>query len=152
MIALKQPLCNLSLVTVFSLTLLLSGCATQQGYQGASLGALTGSAAGALIDDSNPWRGAAIGGSLGAAFGGALTDRPYYRSPAPHRQGHYYQHHNNRVGNSAALGGVTGATAGILIDRKNRWRGGLIGGVLGSLFGGGIGNIHSQPYVPVLNP
>ena len=61
------------------LGLLSTGCATQQGYQGAGVGAITGATAGVLIDQDNRWRGGAIGGGLGAILGGALTDRPIYR-------------------------------------------------------------------------
>lgn len=144
---------------------LLSGCATPQGYQGAGLGAFTGSAAGALIDSSNPWRGAVIGGGLGALLGGGLTDRPYYSDP--YRRGYAYQpqgdYYNtpryysappspNYTGRGAAYGGVTGAAAGALIDNGNPWRGGVIGGFLGSLFGGGIGAINSGARVPILRP
>jgi YMGG-like Gly-zipper len=145
---------------------LLSGCATHQGYQGATLGALTGSAAGALIDSSNPWRGAVIGGGLGATLGGGLTDRPHYYSDPYRRdyayqpQGYYYntpRYYNappprNYTDRGAAFGGVTGAAAGALIDNGNPWRGGMIGGFLGSIFGGGIGAINSGARVPVLRP
>ncbi|MFT5702143.1 MAG: hypothetical protein ACI8ZB_005053 [Desulforhopalus sp.] len=144
----------------------LSGCATQQGYQGAGLGAFTGATAGALIDSSNPWRGALIGGGLGATLGGALTDRPYYYSPYPHCRGYAYQPQGyyytpryyappprrSYAGRGAAYGGLTGAAAGALIDSSNPWLGGMIGGFLGSIFGGGIGAINSGPRTPILRP
>lgn len=155
-------------LAILSMTL-LSGCATQQGYQGAGLGAFTGSAAGALIDSSNPWRGAVIGGGLGALLGGGLTDRPYYSDPygrgyayqpRGYSRGYYYNtpsYYNtppprNYTGRGAAYGGITGATAGALIDNGNPWRGGVVGGFLGSIFGGGIGAINSGVRVPVLRP
>jgi hypothetical protein len=160
-----------SITTVLGLLFLslLSGCATQNGYQGAGLGALTGATAGALLDSSNAWRGALIGGGLGATLGGALTDRPYDRPyySTPYGGGYYYSPGGYSVSpyyyppaypyrdytlRGATVGGLTGATAGALLDRGNRWRGGMIGGFLGSLFGGGVGWINSRPGVPVLRP
>jgi len=38
----------------------------------------------------------------------------------------------------AGVGAVTGATAGILLDPHNRWRGALIGGGLGATLGGAM--------------
>lgn len=161
---------------------LLTGCATQQGYHGAGVGALTGATAGILLDPDNRWRGAAIGGGLGAMFGGALTDRPRYATPyydpayyGPRQsypqyygqQPYYPQSYSqpsgyysprpkysepNRTGRGAVIGGLTGATAGALLDDDNAWRGGLIGGFLGSFFGGSIGAINSGPSIPVLRP
>lgn len=156
--------CAIGLALLF--TSLLSGCATRQGYQGAGLGAFTGSAAGALIDSGNPWRGAVIGGGFGALLGGGLTDRPYSYSDPYRReysyqpQGYYYDTpryyssspQRNYAGRGAAYGGLTGAAAGALIDNGNPWRGGIIGGFLGSIFGGGIGAINSGVRVPILNP
>lgn len=163
--------------------LLLGGCATQQGYHGAGVGALTGGTAGALLDSSNPWRGAVIGGSLGASLGGALTDSPRYSTPyydpayygnhpsspysyerySPYPQGYRYHRdyshrprysHStaNQAGQGAVVGGLTGATAGALLDDGNAWRGAAIGGFLGSFFGWGVGSINSGPRVPVLRP
>ena len=159
------------------LTLLLTSCATQQGYHGANIGALTGAPAGILLDPNNRWRGAVIGGSLGATFGGALTDQAYYTTYSPnyqqytpscssplnyynqqyvyrsqYRQYQPYAVRNNRLGRGAAYGGLAGATAGALIDGDNRWRGGLIGGALEVFFGRGINFIKSTPGVPVLQP
>lgn len=135
--------------------LLFGGCATQQGYQGAGVGAVTGATAGMLLDPHNRWRGAVIGGGLGATLGGALTNRQAYRQPysenyfSPHRQNYQPQ---NYTAQGAFVGGATGAAAGALLDHDNRWRGSLIGGALGGLFGGSIGSINSGPGIPVLNP
>lgn len=41
----------------------------------------------------------------------------------------------------ASIGGGVGAIAGALLDRKNRWRGGVIGGTLGAILGGSITEI-----------
>ncbi len=171
-----------ALISSILLVSLLAGCATRQGYQGAGVGALTGTTAGILLDPDNRWRGAMIGGSLGALFGGALTDRPRYSSPyydpayyGPRQsdpqyygQQRYYPqsysqpgaYHSppprysepNRTAQGAVIGGLTGATAGALLDNSNAWRGGLIGGFLGSFFGGSIGAINSGPSIPVLRP
>ena len=56
------------------------------------------------------------------------------------------------AGQGAVVGGVTGAAAGALLDSDNAWRGGMIGGFLGSLFGGGIGAINSGRSIPILAP
>lgn len=134
--------------------LLLFGCASQQGYQGAGVGAVTGATAGILLDPHNRWRGALIGGGLGATLGGAMTDRPAstYNScgySAPYRQRYRSQ---NTTAQGALIGGATGAAAGALLDHNNRWRGSLIGGALGGIFGGSIGSINSGPSIPALNP
>ncbi len=47
---------------------------TQRTYEGATVGALGGAVAGALIDKNNRWRGAVIGGVLGAVIGGTITE------------------------------------------------------------------------------
>ncbi|MFN3598604.1 MAG: glycine zipper 2TM domain-containing protein [Aquificaceae bacterium] len=47
---------------------------TQRTYEGATVGALGGAVAGALIDKNNRWRGAVIGGVLGAIIGGTITE------------------------------------------------------------------------------
>jgi len=44
----------------------------------------------------------------------------------------------------ALLGGGVGAVAGALIDNKNPWRGGVIGGGLGALLGGGMEAISRE--------
>lgn len=167
-----QSVVPVALISSFLLVSLLAGCATQQGYQGAGVGVLTGSTAGILLDPDNRWRGAVIGGGLGAMFGGALTDGPRYSTPYydPASYGpsqsysqHYYRPRGyypsspryaapNRTGQGAVIGGLTGATAGALLDNDNAWRGGLIGGFLGSFFGGSIGAINSGPSIPVLRP
>ena len=150
----------------FFILLFVTSCATQQGYQGAGVGAVTGATAGILLDPENRWRGAVIGGSLGSLFGGALTDIPRYntsysRPPDPYYQAHqnqgYYQGYpsysqQNRANQGAVVGGLTGATAGALLDNNNSWRGALIGGALGSFFGGSIAAINSGPSIPVLRP
>ena len=41
-------------------------------------------------------------------------------------------------------GGGIGAVAGALIDRRNRWRGAMIGGALGSAFGHATTTIAAQ--------
>ncbi len=135
--------------------LLFSGCATQQGYQGAGVGAVTGATAGILLDPHNRWRGAVIGGGLGATLGGVLADRSAYRQSyqannySPYRQNYKPQNYTDQ---GALVGGATGAAAGALLDHDNRWRGSLIGGALGGLFGGSISSINSGPSIPVLNP
>ncbi|NPA48581.1 MAG: glycine zipper 2TM domain-containing protein [Thermodesulfobacteria bacterium] len=61
----------------FFLLVLLSNCSTTREnatYQGAGLGAAVGAAAGALLDDDNPWRGAVIGAAAGAVLGGGITE------------------------------------------------------------------------------
>lgn len=69
---------HLALLVIAGLTLfLLSNCTTTQDnatYQGAGLGAVVGAAAGALLDDHNPWRGAVIGATAGAVLGGGITE------------------------------------------------------------------------------
>lgn len=53
----------------------LTGCATTPyPYQGGTVGAAVGAAAGALIDKENRWRGAVIGGALGSALGALTTE------------------------------------------------------------------------------
>ncbi len=49
-----------------------------------------------------------------------------------------------RTYQGAAAGGALGAGAGALLDQKNRWRGALIGGLLGTAFGGSITEISSR--------
>lgn len=178
---------NCSVVGALIITL-ISACATQQGYQGAGVGALTGATAGILLDPDNRWRGAMIGGGLGAVLGGALTDYPQYNNAPQYsnypQYGNYPPYGNypqdsdypynspytspssyyappppppsytsqNRVAQGALVGGLTGATAGALLDDDNAWRGGAIGALLGTIFGGSIGAINSGPSIPVLNP
>ncbi len=60
------------LVSVF-LLFLISACATHH-YEGAAVGGAVGGVAGALLDDSNPWRGGVIGAALGALFGATISD------------------------------------------------------------------------------
>ena len=47
---------------------------TQYHAQGAGVGALTGGAAGAMLDRHNGWRGGMIGAGLGAILGASLAD------------------------------------------------------------------------------
>jgi len=44
----------------------------------------------------------------------------------------------------AAIGAVAGAALGALIDKNNRWRGAVIGGVAGALIGGTAGYIMDK--------
>jgi len=57
-----------------AVAIVLPGCATRQGQEGALLGGGVGAIAGVLLDGKNPWRGAVIGGGLGAILGGGLGD------------------------------------------------------------------------------
>lgn len=51
----------------------VGGCARYH-YEGAAAGGAVGGIAGALLDESNPWRGGVIGAALGAALGATLTE------------------------------------------------------------------------------
>lgn len=64
------------LLAVFSAGLLFScgQVTTQRTYEGATVGAIGGAIAGALIDRNNRWRGAVVGGALGALIGGTITE------------------------------------------------------------------------------
>ena len=44
----------------------------------------------------------------------------------------------------AAVGAGVGGVAGALLDRDNRWRGGVIGGALGAVLGGTLGEISDR--------
>ncbi len=44
----------------------------------------------------------------------------------------------------AAVGAGVGGAAGALLDRHNRWRGGVIGGTLGAILGGSLGEISNR--------
>jgi len=58
----------------------VTGCATQPvspskgAYQGGTVGAGVGAAAGAMLDKKNRWRGGVIGAGLGAVLGGAMGE------------------------------------------------------------------------------
>ena len=69
---------TMAVLAAFSLVALalVAGCqgVSQQGYQGAAVGAGVGGAAGALIDRRNRWRGGVIGAALGAVMGGSLAE------------------------------------------------------------------------------
>jgi outer membrane lipoprotein SlyB len=65
----------IAIITAISLTSTIVACApTQSNYEGAGAGAVIGGVAGALIDRSNPWRGAMIGGALGAVAGASMAE------------------------------------------------------------------------------
>ncbi|MFN4319953.1 MAG: YMGG-like glycine zipper-containing protein [Aquificaceae bacterium] len=66
----------LTLLTVFGAGFIFScgQVTTQRTYGGATVGAVGGAVAGALIDKENRWRGAVIGGVLGAVIGGTITE------------------------------------------------------------------------------
>ncbi len=53
---------------------LTTGCVTERSYQGAAVGGASGAGIGALVDNHNPWRGAAIGAAIGSVVGGTLTE------------------------------------------------------------------------------
>lgn len=61
------------LLAVLSLLVLTFGC-TQYHARGAGIGGAIGGAAGALLDDSNRWRGGVWGAVLGAIAGASLTE------------------------------------------------------------------------------
>ena len=144
----------------------LTSCAAQHKSQGGNVGALTGATAGILLDPGNRWRGALLGGSLGALFGGALTDDQsslysgYQSSPSTSYDHRYlpasayqsYEMRNRAVKRGFVYGGIAGGTAGALLDDGNRWRGTLLGGVLGSFWGGSMNWINWTPDIPVLQP
>jgi len=44
----------------------------------------------------------------------------------------------------AAVGGILGTTAGIMLDHSNRWRGGVLGGAMGAILGGALGQIAND--------
>lgn len=54
--------------------------------------------------------------------------------------GHLSQHHYEGAGAGALVGGAAGA----LLDRKNPWRGGVIGAALGAVFGATIADISTR--------
>jgi len=64
---------KITLIAILALLVLVSGC-TQYHAQGAGVGGAVGGAAGALLDDSNRWRGGVWGAALGAIAGATLTD------------------------------------------------------------------------------
>lgn len=65
---------------------LITSC-SQHGQTGAAVGAGLGAAAGALIDEDNRWRGAALGAAIGGAFGGTLAEVSYRASQEAAREG-----------------------------------------------------------------
>ena len=44
----------------------------------------------------------------------------------------------------AAVGGILGTTAGIMLDHSNRWRGSVLGGAIGAILGGALGQIAND--------
>jgi len=44
----------------------------------------------------------------------------------------------------AAIGGILGTTAGIMLDNSNKWRGSVLGGAIGSILGGALGQIAND--------
>jgi hypothetical protein len=91
----RHTILKISILALGLLTLIFAGCATYQGAQGAAVGTVLGGASGALIDRSNPWRGAVIGGGIGAVVGGTMgeiagSQAPPSQSYYPDRYGHRY--------------------------------------------------------------
>lgn len=64
----------------------VSSC-SQHGQTGAAVGGALGAVTGALIDDDNRWRGAAIGGAIGATLGGTLGEISNQASKEAVREG-----------------------------------------------------------------
>jgi outer membrane lipoprotein SlyB len=62
-----------SLLLIISLAVFAGSCERYH-YEGAAAGGAIGGLAGALLDDSNPWRGGVIGAALGAVAGATLTE------------------------------------------------------------------------------
>ncbi|MCX8082190.1 MAG: glycine zipper domain-containing protein [bacterium] len=63
------------IVVVLLVGITLTGCKTIDSLstgtkKGAAIGAVAGGILGAIVDSSNPWRGAIIGSAVGAAAGG----------------------------------------------------------------------------------
>ena len=51
---------------------------------------------------------------------------------------------SRRTYEGAAAGAAVGAVAGVLLDKENRWRGGVIGATLGAILGGTITEIAQR--------
>ncbi|AAC06830.1 YMGG-like glycine zipper-containing protein [Aquifex aeolicus] len=51
---------------------------------------------------------------------------------------------SQRTYEGAAVGAAVGAAAGVLLDKENRWRGGVIGAALGAILGGTITEIAQR--------
>ncbi len=66
----------IALLGIFTVGFLFScgQVTTQRTYEGATVGAVGGAIAGALLDKENRWRGAVIGGAIGAVIGGTITE------------------------------------------------------------------------------
>jgi hypothetical protein len=82
------------LFSVAVLAVLLSGCATQSGWNGAAIGGGVGAVSGAIID-RNSAEGAVVGGIAGAVIGGVLGDQ----SELNRRDGYDRGRHDGRYDN-----------------------------------------------------
>lgn len=82
------------LVSVVLLGVLLTGCATQSGWNGAAVGGGVGAVGGAVLDRHNGWRGAVVGGALGAVLGGFLGDQSEINAREAYEQGRYDGRHD----------------------------------------------------------
>lgn len=51
---------------------------------------------------------------------------------------------SQRTYEGAAVGSGLGAVAGLLLDRDNRWRGAVIGGLLGAAIGGTVTEVSNR--------
>ncbi len=51
---------------------------------------------------------------------------------------------STRTRAGAGTGAILGGVAGVLIDKDNPWRGGIVGAAAGALIGGAIGNIMDR--------
>ena len=91
-------ICWKRFIVLCVVALVVTGCATEN-YNpylapGAGIGAALGAGIGAAANNSNPWKGAAIGALFGGA-GGALAgeyygrSRPYPYPPYPQQHGYY---------------------------------------------------------------
>jgi hypothetical protein len=85
----RNTFLKISVVTLSLFAIIFAGCATYQGAQGAAVGTVLGGTSGALIDRSNPWRGAVIGGGVGAVVGGTLGEIAGSQAPPPSPRSYY---------------------------------------------------------------
>lgn len=72
----NQGICKYTaILTILVFSSFLWACApTRSNYEGAAVGGVVGTTAGALLDKKNPWRGAIVGGALGAVAGGSFAE------------------------------------------------------------------------------
>jgi len=49
-----------------------------------------------------------------------------------------------RTNQGAVVGGAVGGTAGLILDRRHPWRGGIIGGVLGAMVGATLADVSER--------